>query len=127
MISFSEFYLLESTEKITGMITQASTAAVPIPGASIILAPVASKIGEKIGSILPDSKKVPKVMKDSLDIYSSAKKENTSMKLSDQIEKRKKYKKKAKQLGYNSAGQILATVDPTLVSVVPKIIIKKWR
>lgn len=72
MLSFSDFFIFETaSQDLGGVITRTTTTvAVPIPGAGIILSPVASTCGETIGKAIP-IKKVPDVMKDSVEIYKS--------------------------------------------------------
>lgn len=125
MLSFGDF-LLETSKNIGGMVARSlSTVAVPIPGAGLILSPVTSRVGEFAGSFFPDTRKIPSVMRDSIRIYSSAGHKNTSFIPQKQIEARKDYMEKAKKLGYNTTGQTIAAIDPTLVSIVPNNIIKK--
>ena len=108
-----------------GMVARtATTIAVPIPGAGVILSPVASIYGETVGKNIP-VKKVPDAMKDSVEIYKSGGRENMSFTPQDQIKARKKYVNKAKNLGYNKLGQSLAAIDPGLLTVTPDLISKK--
>lgn len=120
MISISEF-LIESTQNIGGMIGRATSAAIPIPGASVVLSPVTAKVGETIGKILPKTKSTPDIIKDSVKIYAAAGDKNTSVSIKDQLEAKKKHIKKAKELGYNKIGQVAAAIDPSLISIVPKL------
>ena len=123
MISFCE--LFEDGQNLGG--TAARTAvsiAVPIPGSGIILSPVASLYGEALGEIIPTNK-VPKIMKDSVDIYKTGGRDNTSFSPSDQMNARRRYVKKAKELGYNKIGQTVAAIDPGLLTVTPDAIAKR--
>ena len=123
MLAFCE--LLEDAQNLGGLAARtAVSVAVPVPGAGIVLSPVASLYGEAIGEMIPTNK-VPKIMKDSVDIYKNGGSENTSFSPKDQIIVRSRYAKKAKNLGYNKIGQTIATVDPGLLTITPNIIVKK--
>lgn len=63
-------------------------------------------------------------LKDSIRIYRSGGENNTSFRISDQINARKEYRKKAKELGYNNIGQSIAAIDPGTLSIVPDVFIK---
>lgn len=119
--------ILESAE-LGGMIGRTATAmAVPIPGAGVVLAPVGSAVGEVVGMVAPkvNTNKLPTRFKDSVQIYKAGGEENVSLSPADQIELRKKYQQKAKELGYNKIGQVVATIDPGSLSLIPNIIVKK--
>ena len=123
MISFCE--LLEDARNLGGVAARtAVSVAVPIPGAGIVLSPVASMYGEAIGKAVP-IKSVPEPMRDSVSIYKSGGRKNTSLNPKDQIEARSKYASKAKDLGYNKIGQTVAAVDPGLLAISPDIAVKK--
>ena len=123
MITFCE--LLEDAQNLGGLTARtAVSVAVPVPGAGVVLSPVASLYGEAIGEMIPTNK-VPKIMKDSVDIYKNGGSENTSLLPKDQIIVRSRYAKKAKNLGYNKIGQAIATVDPGLLTITPNVIVKK--
>lgn len=118
--------ILESAKHIGGMIGRSVTSlAVPIPGAGAVVAPVGAKVGEVAGSIIGgDNKDSPKFMKDSVKIYQSGDDKNTSLSIIKQIQLRNKYAKKAKELGYNKVGQVISAVDPLLISLTPKKLLK---
>ena len=122
MLSFCE--LLEDAQNLGGVAARtAVSVAVPIPGAGIILSPVASMYGEAIGKVIPVNG-TPDVMRDSIHIYKSGGRKNTSFSLSDQMKMREKYINKAKELGYNKIGQTIAAVDPGLLAITPNIVSK---
>lgn len=123
MFSFCE--LLEDARNLGGVAARtAVSVAVPIPGAGIVLSPIASLYGEEIGKTVP-VKTVPDSMRDSVSIYKSGGRKNTSLNPKDQIEIRSKYAAKAKDLGYNNIGQTVAAVDPGLLAISPDIAVKK--
>ena len=125
MISIVELFF-ESSKEFGGMVARSlSFAAVPVPGAGFFLAPVASRVGEFTGGLFPNIKKVPAVARDSVKIYSSAGEKNGSFSPQNQIDARRSYIDKAKTLGYNTAGQTVAAIDPSLISIIPNTIIKK--
>ena len=123
MLSFTE--LFEDAKDLGGVAARtAVSAAVPIPGAGIVLSPVASLYGEAIGKAIP-VKTVPDSMRDSVHVYKSGGRKNTSLNLKDQINLRSKYADKAKDLGYNKIGQTIAAVDPGLLAISPNAAVKK--
>ena len=116
-------YIFEN-KNVGGVIARtATTVAVPIPGAGIVLAPVASIGGEIIGKEI-SMKNVPEAMKDSVEIYKNGGRENISFSPNEQIKVRTKYAKKAKSLGYNKLGQSIAAIDPGLLTITPNSISK---
>ncbi len=123
MFSFCE--LLEDAQNLGGVAARtAVSVAVPIPGAGVVLSPVASLYGEAVGKAIP-VKKVPESMRDSVQIYKSGGRKNTSLNPKDQLKLRKEYVDKAKKLGYNKIGQTIAAVDPGLLSIAPDEIAKR--
>jgi len=123
MISFCE--LFETAQNLGGVTARtAVSVAVPIPGAGIVLSPVASMYGEAIGEMIP-VKKVPDSMRDSVNVYKSGGQKNTSLNPKDQLNARSKYAEKAKSLGYNKIGQTIAAVDPGLLAITPNSIAKR--
>ncbi len=122
---FLFYELLEDARELGGLAARtAVSAAVPVPGAGIMLSPVASLYGEAIGETIPTNT-VPKIMKDSVSIYKDGGSKNTSFSPKDQLSVRSEYMKKAKTLGYNRIGQTVAAIDPGLLSVIPNSIVKK--
>jgi hypothetical protein len=120
--------LFEDSSNLGGVVARtATTVAVPIPGAGIILSPVASVYGETLGSVLPTPKKLPNMMKDSVEIYKSGGDQNMSFSPTDQVRMRKAYVNKAQQLGYNKVGQTIAAIDPGLLSITPNLISKNKK
>lgn len=121
-------YLLYENKDIGGMIANtAGTVLLPVPGSGVILAPITNQIGQNVGGLIggkSKTKSTGSIFDDSLKIYRHGSQKNKEFTLSDQKKSRELYQQKAKQLGYNKAGQVLATIDPTLVSVVPNAIIK---
>ena len=123
MFSFSE--LLEDAQNLGGVAARtAVSVAVPIPGAGIVLSPVASLYGEAVGKSIPVNS-VPDLMRDSVQVYKSGGRKNTSLNPKDQLEVRSKYASKAKKLGYNKIGQTVAAIDPGLLAISPDIAVKK--
>lgn len=123
MLFFSE--LLEDAQNLGGAAARtAVSVAVPVPGAGIILSPVASLYGEAIGELIPTNN-VPRVMRDSVSIYKTGGSDNTSFSPKDQMDVRTRYVKKAKSLGYNKFGQAIAAVDPGLLTIAPNVITKR--
>ncbi len=123
MLSFCE--LLEDAQNLGGVAARtAVSVAVPLPGAGIILSPVASLYGEAIGELIPTNR-VPRVMRDSVNIYQTGGDNNTSFSPKQQMKVRSGYVEKAKSLGYNKLGRTIAAVDPGLLTVVPNIITKR--
>ena len=123
MISFCE--LFETAQNLGGVTARtAVSVAVPIPGAGIVLSPVASMYGEAIGKAIPVNG-TPDAMRDSIHIYKSGGRKNTSLNPEDQLNTRSKYAEKAKSLGYNKIGQTIAAVDPGLLAITPNSIAKR--
>lgn len=122
---FSFLGLFENVRDLGGLAARtAVSVAVPVPGAGIVFSPVASMYGEAVGEIIP-SNKVPKIMKDSVNIYKYGGSKNTSFSPKDQISVRADYVKKAKSLDYNKIGQSVAAIDPGLLSIIPNSVVKK--
>lgn len=109
------------------MITRSITnIASPVPGSSIVLAPIASRVGESIGRRLPDiNDKLPQKIEDSRLIYVAGKDGNISFSIPSQVKAKSLQRKKAQELGYNKLGQSMAVIDPTLISVFPNILTKQ--
>lgn len=126
MLVFSSLFF-ESSESLGGMLTRSITnIAAPVPGSSIVLAPIASRVGESIGRRLPDiNDRLPQKVEDSRLIYIAGRDGNISFSIPDQVKAKSLQRKKAKELGYNKLGQSMAIIDPTLISVFPNILTKQ--
>lgn len=102
------------------------SAALPIPGSGVVLAPVGSLAGEVVDRFAPNvtDRFIPSGLQDAKHIYLAGGDSNTKLNFVDQMRARTKYARAAKELGYNKVGQSIAAIDPGVVSILPKIIIK---